>query len=373
MDVEDEPRPHDLDGLLRDARAASPNTRIGLRDPIAAFGTDAIHAVQPWLADRVLCRFAVRVIWKAGELGARSLAVEVLRGALMDPTVAVDREDLALHLQRLGYQVPMAKAEPKGSRVSSIPQRAGLGWPGFQPLEFRTTDGTHWRARDGADALTPLLLRPLRQLHPGFDSWSIYHSPEVHIALRPRYVRPNDWAQGWRASKLVVYAHGPTPERPADLPQVVAAWYIEHGDGAGEAGLVDDRWDWPYLMRMLADPRFAADMIAVMRRHGLTFGDYRAGRFGADPGHEPFVARMESDELVIRTPTDDARVLGRGLDDLRSLLDAIPDDTWRDIHIWRSWPASEAMASGGAFAHDAMLPVLEDLARLYLRVVPGGP
>jgi hypothetical protein len=162
------------------------------------------------------------------------------------------------------------------------------------------------------------------------------------------------------------------PEHPSDRPQVVVGWYIEHGDGGGAAGRVDERWDWPYLLKALADPRFAEDMLAAMRRHGLSIGDYRAGRFGADELKEPFVANLESDELVIRATSNEALVIGEGIDDLRSLLEGIDPGSWRDIHIWRSWPAHEAIAAGGAFAHDAMLPVLEGLAKLYLRVVPGS-
>lgn len=51
---------------------------------------------------------------------------------------------------------------------------------------------------------------------------------------------------------------------------------------------------------------------------------------------------------------------------------------WRDriaapqvaqLHIWRTWPAEEAIAAGPSFATEALLPVLGDLFDLYLDVV----
>ncbi len=363
----------DLDRLLAKAAAAPPNTRIEFRDRIAAFGEQAISAVQPWLADRLLCRFAVRVIWRVGELGERKRAVDVLREAFTDPTVAVDREDLAFHLRKLGYAAPSEGARTRPRGVQAIPARAGKGWPGFQPIEFRTTDGTHWRAKDGGAALTPLLLVPLRLLHPD-DSWSIYHSPEVHFALRSRYTSSGDWAQKFRASKLVTYAHGYTPEHPNALPEVVVGWYVEHGDGAGAAGPMDGRWDWPFFLRALEDAAFGAALVQVMDRHRLRFGDYRGSTFGAAPVARPWVAALEDGEVIVRESLYPERVVGAGLDCVAECLRDVPEGTWRDIHLWRSWPAQEAMAAGGAFASASMLPVLEDLARLYLRVVASaGP
>ncbi len=68
-----------LQQLLDAARAATPFERIGYRDPIAAHGEGAIVAVTPWLSDRVLAAFAVRVILHAGAVGDREAAVGVLR------------------------------------------------------------------------------------------------------------------------------------------------------------------------------------------------------------------------------------------------------------------------------------------------------
>lgn len=40
-----------LEELLQGAEAASPETRIEFRDPIAGYGIDAIGAIAPWLSD----------------------------------------------------------------------------------------------------------------------------------------------------------------------------------------------------------------------------------------------------------------------------------------------------------------------------------
>ena len=40
---------------------------------------------------------------------------------------------------------------------------------------------------------------------------------------------------------------------------------------------------------------------------------------------------------------------------------------WHDLHIWREWPAEEAIAMGQPFAMRELVPVLVDLAQR----VPG--
>ncbi|MGI8999019.1 MAG: hypothetical protein ACR2GO_04865 [Candidatus Limnocylindria bacterium] len=45
-----------LEQLVAQARSASPNQRIELREPIAAYWRDAIDAMAEWLADPTLTR-----------------------------------------------------------------------------------------------------------------------------------------------------------------------------------------------------------------------------------------------------------------------------------------------------------------------------
>lgn len=346
------------------ARSASGGDRIQYRDQIARHSVAAIDAVSPWLADPVLCRFALRVIWRVGDLGDRDAAVLVLRDALDDPTVAADRDDLAFHLERLGYRIQQPPSSPRGP--APIPAGAGLGWPGFQPVEFETTDGTHWRGKSEKDSLIPHLVRPLREIDPRFDSWPIYHSPEVHIAVRDRYIQAEDLAQGFRAAKLVVYAHGAPPGDDGGQPHVAVGLYIEKGDGQGKAGLVDGRWDWPSFMRCLDDERFRGRLERAMATHGLVAGDYVGGnRFVPEGANVGFRAELHGSDLVIRSGESEEQ----GWDALNGHLRALPADKWHDLHIWRSWPAEEAIEAGVSFARNALVPVLSDLARLYLSII----
>ena len=46
--------------------------------------------------------------------------------------------------------------------------------------------------------------------------------------------------------------------------------------------------------------------------------------------------------------------------------------TWHDLHIWREWPAEEAIVMGQPFAFRAVARVLLDLARVYLDTVWPG-
>jgi hypothetical protein len=360
-----------LEDALQAARSADPAERVNLyRDAIAQYGAPAIDAVLPWLTDPRLCRFAVRVIEKAGEVGARDRAVAVLREALDDPTVATGREDLTFHLRRLGYTVSPPRPDGAGQQPTPIPPRAGTGWPGFQAHEFETTDGTHWRSRTGTDSLTPHLLRSLRELDPRFDSWSIYHSPEVHIAVRERYRDPDDWAQGWRAAKLVVYAHGYTPERGNAPHQVTVGLYVEKGDGSPDGGPVDGRWDWPGFVRALETAPFQAKLERAMKLHGLRLGDYVGGnRFFKGGANVGFVAYPDADGLAIDVADGEAE---RGWEALHRRVANLPTERWHDLHLWKSWPAEDAMASGVSFARESMVPVLGDLAPLYLAIIPPG-
>ncbi len=109
--------------------------------------------------------------------------------------------------------------------------------------------------------LIPLLLRRLLELDPTFMSVPIDMSPEVHLALRGRYRQDEEWKQGWRSSKLVGYAHGPTIERPDERPRVAVGWYVETGSGEdGYGPVTSSLWDWPLMMALLRDPKRRAPL-----------------------------------------------------------------------------------------------------------------
>lgn len=170
----------------------------------------------------------------------------------------------------------------------------------------------------------------------------------------------------------MVYAHGPTAGRPEDLPRVAAGWYIEKGTGADEYGPVEAAtWDWPGLLDVLRDPVRRAPLEVAVARHGLRVGDYIGGRFTPAGAACGFVGSLAGDQLVLRDHAGE--VLAAGWDGLLELLDAFPADEWQDFHIWREWPASVAIELGQPFALRELVPVLRDLAAVYLDVIgmPG--
>ena len=86
-----------------------------------------------------------------------------------------------------------------------------------------------------------------------------------------------------------------------------------------------------------------------------------------------FRVRLVAGELVICSTVRDEGVIGRGPEALHELLPGLDIAAWHDLHIWREWPAADAIAMGQPFALRAVAPVLEDLARVDLETVwPGG-
>ena len=93
--------------LLAEAGNASPLTRINFRNPIAAYGGDAIPALAEWLGDPRLGAFAVRVLQRIAADSEASVATRrAVATALEDaepeaPTAAV-RGDIEEALAALG-------------------------------------------------------------------------------------------------------------------------------------------------------------------------------------------------------------------------------------------------------------------------------
>ena len=109
----------------------------------------------------------------------------------------------------------------------------------------------------------------------------------------------------------------------------------------------------------------------MVARHDLRIGDYIGGGFTPKGAVMGFRARLEDGELVLRK-TDGGRRLATGWDALLDRLSTLDRTTWHDLHIWREWPAEEAIAMGQPFALREVAPVLVDLARVYLDTVWPG-
>lgn len=363
-----------LDELLRLAREARPFDRVELyRDVIARRGQPAVEAMEDWLADPVLVHFALRVIAHAGLHEARDAAVRALANlAERQPEL---RADVAIELKRLGAQLkPPTKSQRPAFRgrhpydVETLSPSAGLRWLGFQRADFGNIAGTTWRRRNDSASLPPLVLGALRQIHPHFSSWGVERSPEVHFAISDRYRQFDEPESGWRAAKLVVYAHGPTGEHPETVPQVIAGLYIEKGGGDAKFGPVDARWDWPRFVSSLVEPSINGRLADAMARHRLQIGDLFSQRFQPEPDRQIGGAgRIDGDDLVFRSPAG-AEVF-RGWEAARHHLESLSAEVWHDLHIWRTWPADEAIAAGPSFATEALAPVLTDLAEMYLLVI----
>jgi hypothetical protein len=351
-----------LSKLINTLAEVPPSGRIEFREPILAHG-EAAHAA---LVDLALLRDDLGpsvVAWLEVAAGRgpsqRASALAALRRLTRDAGSAAPYG--AASLARLG-----AVDRPPASRGAppSIPTSAGTEWPGFQKYEFGRNEGTAWRSRDGRTSLAPLLSRALRDLDPDFRSSGVGRSPEIHFALARRYAGQDH--EGVTASKLFVYAHGPNSDYPTSPTHVAAGWYIERGEADGDLGPPDDprKWDWPLFLGALSRERTQRDLTTVMTHHGLSFGDYAAGgRYTQTLG---WVAKLEDGVPVARRGQ---RALARGWDELAASLAAAPKDKWVDLHLWRTWPADEAIAAGQPFAMRELMPVLVDLGRIYLDVI----
>ncbi len=70
---------------------------------------------------------------------------------------------------------------------------------------------------------------------------------------------------------------------------------------------------------------------------------------------------------------DGGRRIATGWDALLDRLAKLDRTQWHDLHIWREWPAEEAIAMGQPFATRELAPVLVDLAGVYIDTVwPRG-
>ncbi len=259
-------KPPTLDALIRDLEHRPPAGRIELRDAVLEHGPAAVSALA-------------RLVERAPDLGASVVAwLEVLArrdpasrpssvASLRQASIAGPSEHVRRHaagaLDRLGVTAPRVHT---GKSVA-LPASAGTQWAGFGAHEFGRNAGTSWRSVDGRESLAPILTRVLRGRNDGFRSFGVDRSPEVHFALASRY--RSDPTSRFTASKLVVYAHGPTEEYPQTLAQVVVGWYIERGNGVPPYDSPDDasRWDWPLFLGALERGRIAA--LVALEPHAL--------------------------------------------------------------------------------------------------------
>ena len=121
-----------LEKLIAEAEAAPVSRRIELRDPIAAYGVEAVAAVQPWLKDEQMAAFAVRVLGRicgSGATGeAAEAALKTLRSAKRRASPAItgdiDWELGQARAARLAPASPRTTSPVRAVAAPKAPRRA---------------------------------------------------------------------------------------------------------------------------------------------------------------------------------------------------------------------------------------------------------
>jgi hypothetical protein len=110
-----------LDDAVMGAAEAPPSIRIEFRDPIARYGSAGIDRVRPWLSDPKMSGFAVRVIARAADFGAKDEARRALQAVLLSLPEPI-RTDATDALAKLGF--PARSPRVPAGRVANVGQIA---------------------------------------------------------------------------------------------------------------------------------------------------------------------------------------------------------------------------------------------------------
>lgn len=132
----------DLATLLAAARAPGAD-RIAYRDRIAAFGASAVDAMQEWLGDPELAKFAVRFLGRV-DGPARAGAVKVLVGAARSSVIAGVSGDAEEELLRMG-EAARLKADKEVIVLDHGKDPDGLA---FMRVRMRAAESGHFTLPD---------------------------------------------------------------------------------------------------------------------------------------------------------------------------------------------------------------------------------
>jgi hypothetical protein len=112
-----------LEDAMIGAGEAPPEIRIEFRDPIARHGVAGIQAVEPWLYDHELYRFAARVIVRAASFGAETEAKEALKRASKAGLFDDAQDEVLSALLQLGVRARAtpSRSSPSGPRDAVAP------------------------------------------------------------------------------------------------------------------------------------------------------------------------------------------------------------------------------------------------------------
>jgi hypothetical protein len=113
----------ELEALLTKVEEAGPIDRIDFRDPVAAYGLEAIPALEAWLADPRLEVFAVRTLEKIAEQDvAREDVIDVFESLEPSEVSAWVVTDVRRALAKLSTRpaTPASAEWPQGRTVSDL-------------------------------------------------------------------------------------------------------------------------------------------------------------------------------------------------------------------------------------------------------------
>jgi hypothetical protein len=357
----------DYERVVQRIRRAAVADRIEFRDELVALGADAIPRLTELMQEPGSGGVAISALERLATGTARTQAIPALRS--VRDLLPGRRAEIDAALERVGAREPRLTSRQRRTaerlnNVATLPESAGVEWPGFQAKEFGRIAGAVWRSRDGRKSLAPMIVRGLHAQHEHFDSFGVERRPQIHFFVSDRYRWAGNRESGWRAAKLVVYAHGPIEEEPDVPSEVVAGLYVEKTNGKEPFGPLTEQWDWVWFVRALRRNDVQLAMTETMAKHDLRIGDYRGLGYTAATA----VGRVG----FIRNGTLVAAEGGPaidGWDGFADHLEQLPEDSWHDLHIWKSWSAEEAIEAGQPFAMSSIFPVLHDLAEVYLMVM----
>jgi hypothetical protein len=111
-----------LADLIRRARAADKHDRIQYRDPIAAYGAEAIEPMLECVADRELGAFTVRVIAAVADPEMARAGLEAARLRAATAAVARDIEEAMNRLRPGGAHSSTRRAHRGGALIHTLPK-----------------------------------------------------------------------------------------------------------------------------------------------------------------------------------------------------------------------------------------------------------
>jgi hypothetical protein len=220
---------------------------------------------------------------------------------------------------------------------------------GFSSEDFGTLEGSTWRGRDALGGVLSRALRP--QVGADCQSWGVRRRLELHIARKSLY----NFETPLGFAKLFVYTHE---------EELAYGFYVESSGKRTEDGKYRH---WKNFRDRILAPSPLRDAIhEATDRFDLILTDYYREHRGDD---DRPVGRFEIKKSRFKSGLDPtSRPLDSLLPELAHAAASATGDMWIDFHIYASMSRNEAIRKGWRVV-DAMLPVLDALAPVYLETI----